>query len=154
MSVVPAPDLRARHRIATIIAIAMIAAVATYWALVEFLDRRRVIKAHPLAGETVVGYGALALGIIVVVAAAAVRRSMLRRGVPDPAMRIQAASIASFAMAESAAVFGLVAFITTGLREAAYPLFVLAFLGLAVYFPRWSQWEEWAREIGAPPTAR
>jgi hypothetical protein len=56
-----------------------------------------------------------------------------------------AASIVASALAEVPGVGGLVVYLLTGLPAAAYPLFVLSFAALLFYFPRWSQWEEWAR---------
>ena len=51
------------------------------------------------------------------------------------------------ALAEVPALFGLVSYMLTGLPTAAYPLFVLSFAALLVYFPRWSQWEELAHTV-------
>ena len=70
---------------------------------------------------------------------------MLAGGPGDPGARIQVASVVTFALAEVPAILGVVAFLLTGLREAAYPLFVVAIAAHAIYFPRRSQWEEWAK---------
>jgi hypothetical protein len=56
-----------------------------------------------------------------------------------------AASVVASALAEVPGVGGLVVYMLTGLPTAAYPLFVLSLAALLLYFPRWSQWEEWAR---------
>ena len=92
------------------------------------------------------------VGVVAVLIAGAVRRSLLARGSTDPGERIQAASIACFAVAEVPAILGIVVCLATGVRELAYALFILSLLGLAVYFPRASQWEEWALAIQAEAT--
>ena len=144
MSVGSTPDLRTRHRMMTIVAAAMLVSVAVYWILVEILARLGTVR-HAFPGEVRIGYVALALGVIVAYAASIVRRSMLAGGPGDPGARIQVASVVTFALAEIPAILGVVAFLVTGLREAAYPLFVVSIAAHAIYFPRWSQWEEWAK---------
>lgn len=59
------------------------------------------------------------------------------------------AVVVALALAETPAVFGILVFVTTGQRGAAYALFLLSLAGLALYFPRWSQWEEWARDVSS-----
>ena len=101
----------------------MVVSVGVYWVVVEFTARlQKFTPAFP--GENRIGYVALAAGMIVASAASIVRRSMLAVGPADAGARIQVASI-------------------------VYPLFVVALAAHAVYFPRWSQWEEWARAVGA-----
>jgi hypothetical protein len=148
MSTVP---LRDRHRVVTVIALGMLVSVGVYWVVVELIARLGT-RTYPFPGEVRIGYVALALGVIVASAASVVRRSMLAGGSADAGARIQGASVVTFALAEVAAVLGVTAFLITGLREAAYPLFVVALAAHALYFPRWSQWEEWARAV--PPTRR
>ena len=145
MSNVPLPD---RHRVVTVIAVAMVISVGVYWVIVELTARLwKFTPAFP--GEVRIGYVALGAGLIAACAASIVRRSMLAAGLADAGARIQAASIVTFALAEAPGVFGLVAFMLTGLPQVAYPLFVVALAAHAVYFPRWSQWEEWARAVPA-----
>src|SRR2546426_12809440 len=144
VSIGPTPDLRTRHRMMTIVAAAMLVSVAVYWILVEILARLGTVR-HAFPGEVRIGYVALALGVIVAYAASIVRRSMLAGGAGDPGARIQVASVVTFALAEIPAILRVVALLVTGLREAAYPLFVLSIAAHAIYFPRWSQWEEWAK---------
>jgi hypothetical protein len=145
--------LRDRHRVVTVIAIAMLVSVGVYWVVVELIARLQT-RTYPFPGEVRVGYLAFAVGVIVASAASIVRRSMLAGGPADTdaGARIQVASVVTFALAEIPAVLGVTAFLMTGLREAAYPLFVVAVAAHAVYFPRWSQWEEWAQ--AGPSTRR
>jgi hypothetical protein len=63
-------------------------------------------------------------------------------------------TLVSLAMAETPAVLGIVLSGATGQRAAAYALLLLAVTALAVYFLRWSQWEEWARATRLPARQR
>ncbi len=153
MSAVPALDLRARHRAATIIAVALIAAVGVNGLVIELIARLGLMKEYPMAGQAWLAYALLAVGVVVVGTAARARRAALERGAADPGARIQTASIIALALAEVPATFALVVFVSTGARGGAYPLLVLSLLAHAVFVPRWSQWEEWAREIRSQPSA-
>jgi hypothetical protein len=144
VSLAPKPDLRALHRTATIVAIALMAAVVTCWSLVPTLARLGTLK-PAFAGNARIGYLALALGVIVVVVAGIVRRATLAGSAGEPGARLFAASIVSSALAEVPGLLGLVVYMLTGLPTAAYPLFVLSLAALLLYFPRWSQWEEWTK---------
>ena len=123
---------------------ALMAAVATCWSLVPTLARLGTLK-PAFAGDARIGYLALALGVVIVLVAGIVRRATLAGGAGEPGARLLAASIVASALAEVPGVGGLVVYLLTGLPAAAYPLFVLSFAALLFYFPRWSQWEEWAR---------
>jgi len=128
----------------TILAVALLVSVGVNCAVVETLARLGTVR-HPFPGQAWLGHLVLAVGVGVVIAAGVVRRSLLAGGPADAGVRLQMASIISFALAEIPAVAGLMVFVLTGAREAAYPLFVVSFAGLLLYFPRWGQWEEWAR---------
>ena len=123
---------------------ALMAAVATCWSLVPTLARLGTLK-PAFAGDARIGYLALALSVVIVLVAGIVRRATLAGGAGEPGARLLAASIVASALAEVPGVGGLVVYLLTGLPAAAYPLFVLSFAALLFYFPRWSQWEEWAR---------
>ena len=126
------------------VAMALMAAVATCWSLVPTLARLGTLK-PAFAGDARIGYLALALGVVVVVVAGIVRRVTLAGSAGEPGARLLAASIVASALAEVPGIGGLVVYMLTGLPAAAHPLFVLSFAALLLYFPRWSQWEEWAR---------
>lgn len=146
MSIGRSPDLRAQYRVAVTMAAAFIAAVATCWALVSTLARLATLR-PAFAGNVQIGRLALALGVVAVVLAGVMRRATLASGGGSPAARLLSASIVALALAEVPAVFGLVAYVLTGLPVAAYPLFVLSLAALLLYFPRWSQWEESAKAL-------
>jgi hypothetical protein len=141
----PQPDLGPRYRAVRIVAVALLLAVGIYVVVIELLSRG-IPMSYPLRGQIALGYFFLAVGVVAVVAAGVLRRVMLSRAGAGPGERIQGASIVSLALAETPAVFGLLVFVATGQKDAAYALIVLAVAALALYFPRWSQWEEWARE--------
>jgi hypothetical protein len=61
---------------------------------------------------------------------------------------IHTASIVSLTMCLAIAVYGLVLFLIGGRPMDFYGFALVALLGLAVFFPRQSQWEEWARSAG------
>jgi len=128
----------------TILAVALLMSVGVNWIVVETLASLGTVR-HPLPGQAWIGHLLLAVGIGVVIVAGIARRSLLARGPAEAGDRLQMASVVSFALAEVPAVGGLMVFVLTGVREAAYPLFVVSFAGLLLYFPRWGQWEEWAR---------
>ena len=144
MSVAPKPDLRAQHRVAAIVAVALMASVAICWSLVPTLARLGTLK-PAFAGDARIGYLALAFGVVVVVVAGIMRRTTLAGSVGEAGARLLTASIVASALAEVPGLLGLVVYMLTGLPTAAYPLFVLSFAALLFYFPRWSQWEEWAK---------
>ena len=120
------------------------ASVAICWSLVPILVRVGTVK-PAFAGEARIGYLALALGVVVVVVAGIMRRATLAGSAGEPGARLLTASIVASTQAEVPGVGGLVVYMLTGLPTAAYPLFVLSFAALLFYFPRWSQWEEWAK---------
>ncbi len=53
------------------------------------------------------------------------------------------AAIVSFAFCESVAIYGLVLFIIGGSSLDFYLFAFLSLIFFAVYFPKYSQWEEW-----------
>jgi hypothetical protein len=147
VSAAPPGDLRPRYRAARIVGSALLVAVGVYAVIVELLARgvSRSLMTYPLRHQPTFAYFLFAVGVLILAAAAVVRRAMLRGGGATVGERIQGGSIVALALAETPAVFGILVFVTTGQRGAAYALFVLSLAGLAIYFPRWSQWEEWAR---------
>ena len=60
--------------------------------------------------------------------------------------RLLTASIVMLALCEAIAIYGLVLFLIGGRRADFYGFSALALLAFAVYFPRRSQWEAWARQ--------
>ena len=146
MNVAHPLDFRAQYRAAVIMSVALIGAVAICWSLVPLLGRVGTLR-PAFTGNAQLGHLALALGVVVVVVAGVMRRVTLARGGGPPAARLLAASVVASALAKAPAVFGLVAYILTGLPTASYALFVLSFAALLFYFPRWSQWEDWAKTL-------
>ena len=146
MSVARSSDLRTQYRAAVVMTVALMSAVALCWSLVPLLSRVGTLR-PAFAGNAGIGHLALVLGIVAVIVAGVMRRTMLACGGGQPAARLLTASVVASALAEVPALFGLVSYMLTGLPTAAYPLFVLSFAALLVYFPRWSQWEELAHTV-------
>jgi hypothetical protein len=153
VSAAPPGDLRIRYRAARIVGTALLAAVGVYAVVIELLARgvSRQPMTYPLRHQPTFAYFLFGVGVLILVAAAVVRRTMLARKGANVAERIQGGSIVALALAETPAVFGILVFVTTGQRGAAYALFLLSLAGLALYFPGWSQWEEWTRDARSTP---
>jgi hypothetical protein len=45
----------------------------------------------------------------------------------------------------NSAIMGLILFLLSGLRRDFYLLLVLSFIFVFLFFPRYSNWEEWVR---------
>jgi hypothetical protein len=74
------------------------------------------------------------------------RGSQLAGNAPPLMPRLHSASVVSLTMCLAIAVYGLVLFLIGGRPLDFYSFAIVALLGLAVFFPRRSQWEEWARD--------
>jgi hypothetical protein len=77
--------------------------------------------------------------------AARPRAAMAR--LPEPVLRVMRASVGSFVLCLSVAVYGLVIFIATGDRNLFYLHFVLALTSFAIHFPRLDRWQAWLQAM-------
>jgi len=156
------PDLPARCRVAQMIGGALVAAVVVYAILVEVIRARRggfagFATAAPIDTLRTVF-------IVLAIADLALIRFIRARILAPPArggtaagntappltQRLLNASVVSLSMCLAIAVYGLVLFLLGGRPVDFYSFAIVALLGLAVFFPRQSQWEEWARSDGHP----
>ena len=155
------PDLPARCRLAQMIGGALVGAVVVYAGLVE------VLRARPggfagFAPAVAVDTLRMVFMVLAVVDLALIRfiRSRIlaapaRGGQPAGSaapvtQRLLTASVVSLAMCLAIVVYGLVLFLIGGRPMDFYSLAIVGVLGLAVFFPRRSQWEERARSDGRP----
>src|SRR5262249_51601679 len=92
VSVGAEPALGGRHRVMTILAVALLVSVGVNWVVVETLARLGTVR-HPFPGQAWLGHLVLAVGVGVVIAAGVVRRSLLAGGPADAGVRLQMASI-------------------------------------------------------------
>ena len=153
-------ELPARCRLAQMIGGALVASVVVYAILVEVIRARRggfagFAPAVPIDTLRMVF-------IVLAIADLALIRFIRSRILTAPAptsqagtappviQRLMSASVVSLSMCLAIAVYGLVLFLIGGRPVDFYGFAIVAVLGLAVFFPRQSQWEEWARRDGRP----
>jgi hypothetical protein len=146
-------ELRRANRTATIVAIGMLASLGAYVVVVEVIRATKAPfqgfanAAHLEALRYVLFVAAmLSLGL-----ARAARTSLISRrsGWPHEApKRFLIATIVSLVYCELSAVLGLVVFLVQGRVRTFYVFLGLSLVGLILFFPRWSQWQEWTRRAG------
>jgi hypothetical protein len=138
----------ASHRQAEIVAWAMMAAVAIYAGIVEFLSFRGgfISGLDPAAVTPYKDYFVLG-GVLAFVIIRAVRTSILRREAGDALAtllgRLTTANVLVYAIAEVPAILGLVLFIFTGDRKDFYILGTFSILAMILYYPKLNHWEVW-----------
>jgi len=127
------PTVEAAHRRTLVIWAAMLASIAGYFALAFALRR------EPHEGATAndsVSLALLAAGAASVLASFIVKNRLLSRAVADQNLKaVTAAYIVGMALAEAAAVLGLVSSFVLG---GGFPdlLFLVAGVGMLLHFPR------------------
>ena len=150
------PDLPARCRLAQMIGGALVGSVVVYAVLVEVIRSRNPGFAGFAPGVNVAMLRTvfIVLAIVDLVAIRFLRARILAppaRGsqpaghAPALMQRLLSASVVSLTMCLAIAVYGLVLFLLGGRPLDFYTFAIVGVLGLAVFFPRQSQWEEWAR---------
>ncbi len=155
-------SLRRGYRTAVVIGCAMIFSVLVYAGIVEYLCQSKA----PFAGFAPVTpdvFGTLRLVLLggclldfalIPFLRNRVLSAQIQGGAqaagPLPALvgRLIAASMISFALCESIAIYGLVLFLMNGARSEFYLFLGLSFVALAIHFPRLERWQEWARKSG------
>jgi hypothetical protein len=149
----PTPDLAARYRIATIVAVVMMTSVLVYAGVVALLDR--VVGWKPAASadpqfETIVRVLLTALAAAAFLGVPVAQRALLDRPpMPGdtPGLWLLKSTFITFAIAESAAIAGLVLFVVTADARGAWLLMGLALLAMVVWFPRRERWEAYERNL-------
>jgi len=63
--------------------------------------------------------------------------------------RLLSASMVSFALCESIAVYGLVLFLLNGGLRELYLFIFISLVSFVIHFPRYERWEEWARNMSS-----
>jgi len=149
--------LRKGHRHAVIICSFMIASVFVYAGVVEYLAAKNA-PFHGFSPMPAAVYDKLRLillGLALVDftlipfmrnrALAGSRRSgtVATANLPEPVMRLLTASMISFALCESIAIYGLVLFLINGGRPEFYLFLLIALAAFAIHFPRYARWQEW-----------
>jgi hypothetical protein len=152
-------SLRKGYRLAVYICCAMIASVFLYTGVAEYL----AIKNAPFHGYSPMPAAVydklrlILLGVALVDLALIpfIRNSALKAGsrpgtanvanLPEPVGRLVTASIISFALCESIAIYGLVLFLINGGRQEFYLFLLIALVAFAIHFPRFGRWQEWVQ---------
>jgi len=164
-------DLRKQYRIVVIIGLAMMASVLVYAVIVGLIEKEIIPMrvALEISGEHLgmIKYVMFAVCAVIFFVIRIVRSVMLAAGtavsgssrtgsaaqdLPETG-RLVSSSVITFAMCEFPAVLGLVLYIL-GRSSTDFDLFLLISLFFfAVYFPKYSDWEAWARERQKPGRA-
>lgn len=158
--------LRKAYRVAVIIGLAMMASLLIYTVIVGLLEKGTVqLRGLPaLSGSQIEIVKFILLGLSVAVffvirfindqvlnaggeqVKKLDQRPPLAKGIAPEFGRLTTAAVIAYALCETPAIFGLVLFFL-GRNSSDFHLFLLISLFyFAVYFPRFSQWEEWYRK--------
>ncbi len=142
-------DLKRAHQMSAIMYIAFMVSLGIYVVVVEILhanfkDFQRVVESHELSWIRYVFYG-LALAQIFIIR---LIRKTLTKGLKSTKIEALIAhlnkiSILTAAFCEAPAIFGLVLFFLRGDLRDFYVLTAMSFVFFFLYFPRYSNWEEW-----------
>ena len=140
-------DLKKQYRGALFIALSMFACLFIYAALVEFL-RTGPNAPTPQNGPQMdlirmILFAAAALSAV---ASFLVKKLILAgaSGKTAPGPKLLGATVVSFALCESLAIYGLVLFFLTGGTLDFFILLGCSFILFVLNFPRYSSWEEYA----------
>jgi len=147
------------HRTAVYICCAMIASVFVYMGVAEFLAAQNA-PFHgysPVPGDI---YNKLRLILLALALADLALIPFLHNRVLSAGnrsstssvssyQRLISASMVSFALCESIAVYGLVLFLLNGRLRELYLFIFISLVSFVIHFPRYGRWEEWARNMSS-----
>lgn len=149
--------LRKGYRLAVYICCAMIASLIVYTGVVEYLAATNAPfnGFSPMPAAVYDKLRLILLGVALVDFALIPfirNRALVAESRPgaapvsnlqEPVMRLVTASIVSFALCESIAIYGLVLFLINGGRPEFYLFLTIALVAFAFHFPRFARWQEW-----------
>ena len=148
--------LRQYHKMATVIGYGLMGSLLIFAAIVETLKATAFEFGGFLSPSflDLLRYLFLGLAVVEFVAVWMIKNLILKKGrvsglmgQGDPLLskvqKLFTAAIVSLAFCESVAIYGLVLFIIGGISLDFYLFAFLSLIFFAVYFPRYSQWEEW-----------
>ncbi len=161
MDYFPDESLQKGRRTAVLIGCFMIFCVLVYAVAVEFIARSKAPFAgfSPLSPDVLNTLRLVLLGVSLLDFAFIpfLRKSILSaqnkaRTTPaarqfTPAERLVTASIISYALCESIAIYGLVLFLINGARPEFYLFFCVSLAAFAVHFPSDERWREWIQKM-------
>jgi len=153
-------DLRKAYRMTAVIGLVMIASLVVYAVVIELIKKQNapfggfspmpdVISTlrYTLLGVVVVEFFMIRLLNTLMLSGKAPLRSSPTTIPFSPAVqRLVVASIVTYALCESVAIYGLVLFLIQGNTGDFYLFLAVSLFYFIVYFPRYGNWEEWIAE--------
>ncbi len=154
-------DLRKAYRITAIIGLAMIASLIVYAVVVELIKKQNAPFGgySPLPPDVLSTLRYALLGVVVVEffvirllntltlsGKVPLRSSAVTVPFAPEAQRLVSASVVTYALCESVAIYGLVLFLIQGNSNDFYLFLALSLLYFSIYFPKYGKWEEWTAE--------
>jgi len=144
-------DMKKAYQTTTIINSAIMASLVIYVVVVEIMKARF----EPFEGLIdnfdfiPLRYALYALAMANLIVIVQIRKVLLKKASFDDSRdaieRLRRTSIITSAFCEIPAIMGLILFLLSGLRRDFYLLLVLSFIFVFLFFPRYSNWEEWVR---------
>jgi hypothetical protein len=142
-------ELKAPHRTASVIGIAIIASLFLYLVIVEVL-RAKMRRFHGLVQFPEVNmlrYVFYGIAVIEVLATRFLQAILLRRAPGDDAratiVKLARTAVVTLSLSEVPALLGLVLFLLGGLNKDFYALLAVSLVLVFMYFPRLGSWENW-----------
>ena len=147
----PMEDLKKAYQTSLIINSGIIAGLVIYAVVVELLKSRYdpfegFVDFAQIAFLRYLFYGLAIMQIFII---RVLRGALLRVSQSDDSktliVKLSRTSIATAALCELPAVFGIVLFLLGGHSRDFYLLLGLSFVLVFLYFPRYRNWEEWIK---------
>jgi hypothetical protein len=158
--------LRAAYRVAVIIGLAMMATLLVYAAIVGILEKDpaliRGTTALPGSQVEIIKFALIGMTVVIFFVirfvnalllkpkgeGGAVTDARLRQssGAPPEFGILTTAAVITYALCEAPAIFGLVLFFLGGNSSDFHLFLFISLFFFAVYFPKFSRWEEWYRD--------
>jgi F0F1-type ATP synthase membrane subunit c/vacuolar-type H+-ATPase subunit K len=154
-------DLRKAYRMTALIGLVMLASLIVYAVVVELIKKQNAPfnGYSPLPPDVLstLRYALLGVAAVEFLVIRLLNTLMLSGKVPlrsspttvqfaPEVQRLVSASVVTYALCESVAIYGLVLFLIQGNSNDFYLFLALSLLCFSVYFPRYGAWEEWTAE--------
>jgi F0F1-type ATP synthase membrane subunit c/vacuolar-type H+-ATPase subunit K len=156
-------DLRKAYRVTALIGLVMTASLIVYAVVVELIKEQNAPFSgySPLPPDVLstLRYALLGVAAVEFLVIRLLNKLMLSGKAPlrsspttvrfaPHVQRLVSASVVTFALCESVAMYGLVLFLIQGNSNDFYLFLALSLFCFVVYFPRYGMWEEWIAEQG------
>jgi hypothetical protein len=146
-------DLKKAYRTSALINSAIIASLLIYLIVAEMIK----IQYEPFEGFVrdlnldPLRYALYALALVQLVVIIKIRGILMKKdtfnSMEDVIIRLSRASIITSSLCEVPAIFGLILFLLSGMSKDLYILLVWSGILFFLYFPRYSNWKKWARNV-------